>query len=437
MTLRPSRRDFIAGGVGAGLSLPLLGDLAPHWLSAANAGWDQKLVILQLNGGNDWINNLVNPDESVYQAARPQLALPKAKMIQLNTTDPHYLHPRLAAFKTLYDQGRLALFPGYGYKVPNLSHFRSMDIMAEGDETARNVRAGWLGEVLSKVYTGAAQIEALNIENRLNRHFIGHPVPVLQPNSLSTFAFSTDSATRAVDGDVELALLESNAKVLRPTAIPNLRFLADAIGQAPSDSLILQTAGGSYTPKATYPSATTQDRYVRDRLQFVARYIVGGLQTPIYMTSLGGWDTHANEVDATDNTLGNHADLLGAVADNVKAFLDDLKAWSKDSNVTVLVQSEFGRRVGENGNLGCDHGFAGIAYLAGATIKNAGVRTTFPDWSKVSTPYNRAHFQYTTMLDKVTPNHFLSMYATLIEKLWGADSTKVLGAQWPLHDVFG
>lgn len=418
MTYRPSRREVLAGGLGAGAALPLLNATrAPRWLQAAGLGY-KKLVIVQLRGANDWINNIVNPDEPKYRAARPTLALPKSKMVRLDTSLPYYLHPALMPFKRLYDKGQLALLPGIGYPTPNYSHFRSTDIWSEADPSARNVSRGWMAEFLDKAYVGNDPVKAIDIETRLNRIFVGHPVPVVR--NPATFQFAVDRFT-TLDRATELAQIEANAKALRTAPNSNLKFLVDSVSKVPADSRLLSTTGSNYTPKATYPSTTRSTALARD-LQLAARYITGGLTTPIYQVSIGAWDTHANQVLQSDNTRGRHFDLLEATAGCIEAFLLDLDAYGKADDVLVMVWSEFGRRVGENGNLGCDHGAAGISYLAGKPVRNGGIKSAFPSWSTVNAPYNRANFMYTV--------DFRRLYGTILEEYWGVDSSKVLGQKW-------
>ncbi len=428
--LNPSRRQFIAGGVGAGLAVPLVRGLAPRglaprWMQAAS-GASQKVVYIILAGGNDAINNMVNPDEPKYAAARPNIKLPKSKMVRLDNSLPYYLHPALQPFKALYDLGELVVLPGIGYPKPNFSHFRAMDIWAAADPATSALRSGWLANFLNKVYAGADPVKAIDIEGRLNRVLVGFPAPVFR--NPAQFSLRTDPPRFINDDALELSTIDANAKVLRPTAHPNLAFLASSLGRIRADSALLTSTGSNYTPKATYSTTTARARLVASQLQLAARYIVGGLTTPLYVASVGGWDLHANGVLASDSTLGTHHDQLAAVADNVKAFLDDLKAWGKANDVTVVVTSEFGRRVGENGNLGTDHGHAGIAYVAGKTIKSGGVKSPYMDWSKAKAPYNRSNFLHTV--------DFRRLYATLLDDLWKVDSTKVLGKKFASLGIF-
>lgn len=421
MAIRPSRRQVLAGGLGATAALPLLGTpRLPRWLRSkeiyASSLSYKKLVIVQLVGANDWINNLVDPDEPTYAAARPTISLPKASMVRLDSTLPYHLHPELMPFKRLYDKGWLTMLPGIGYPVPNYSHFRSMDIWSEADPAARNVQRGWLADFLDNAYVGNDPITALDVERSLNRVFYGHPVPVVRnPDS---FQFETDPAT-TVDQNVELAQIEQNAQFVRAAPNANLKFVADALGRVPADSRLLTTIGSTYTPRVTYP---TVDPRLASDMQLCARYITGGLTTPIYQVSSGGWDTHANQVDATNRAGGRHAPLLAAMSGCIEAFLLDLDAWGAADDVLVMVWSEFGRRVGENGNLGCDHGHAGIAYLAGKLIKKPGIQSPLPAWTSVQPPYDKANFLHTV--------DFRSLYGTILEDYWGVDSAKVLGQKW-------
>ncbi len=418
-----TRREILAGGLGAGLALPFVkGRLAPKWMAAAG-GTEDVLVVFQLRGGNDFVQNLFHPDEPKYAAARPKLKIPKTKAIQLQANGALYLNPNLAAFKALFDAGDLAIVQGVGYPNPNFSHFRSLDIWATADPTATSAYSGWLGRYLTKAYTGGYTIPAMDFEGKLNRWFIGRPVPTF--TNPARFQFLPDYAT-PFDRKLELALLEANAKVLRPTADPNLKFVADAIGKTPGDASLIKNTGVNYKPLVTYPSANTTERKVSQMLQSAARYITGGLRTHIYLMSLGGFDNHANEISSTDPTQGNLATLLKAMSAGIKAFLDDLKKQGVTRKVVVMVFSEFGRRVGENGNLGTDHGAAGVTYFAGTPVKG-GLYGAYPDWTKYSGPrWNRVNFQYTT--------DFRAVYATVLEKYWLVNSALVLGKRWtPLN----
>jgi len=425
-----TRRDFLVGGLSAGAAVPLLGggaQLAPKWMQAAagSGPGDQVTVIIQLSGGWDWMNLMVPADAGVYYKARPNTGIPKNKTlgrIDNKTATATYWHPAVQAFKDLYGRGDLALVQNVGYPKPNLSHFRSYKKWHSADPAATTVSTGWLANWLKKGYTGGFSIPALNIDRRLNPAFATARVPVLR--SLSTYKINSDTKSPSgQDKALELQLMESNAAVLRPTAAPTLQFLTNSTEGAFSDSRTLPAIGANYVPKATYPSNAA--RFTSD-LQLAARLISGGLKSDLYYLNVGGWDHHANQVLANDSTQGKFATMTGYLSAGIKAFIDDMKAWGKDKNVVVMVFSEFGRRVGQNGSLGCDHGHGGLALMAGTPV-TGGTYGTYPDMTKVKTPYSRYYLPFDGR-----STDFRSLYATLLEKWMGAKHGPILGGKFPL-----
>jgi len=417
-----TRRDFIVGGLSAGATAPLLGAQAhPAWLAAtakAAAPSDQILVIVQARGGWDYVNMFPEVDHQIYQAARPSLKIPKSKALTLQTAESHYWHPGLAAFKTMFDAGSLAVIRNVGYPTPNLSHFESEKKWYAGDASATVLKEGWLSSYLKKGYTGTFGIPAMDLQSRMSNAFSGSRVPVF--TNPATFAFQFDTLT-GWDSAVEEATIQANGAVPRPSTDANLQFIAGGVAEAFTSSKLIQTAGASYTPKATYPNNT-----LANRLKLAARYIVSGVKTQIYYTDTGGFDNHANEILQGTPELGRFNDLLTGVATAIKAFLDDIKAYGYEKKVVLMLFSEFGRRVGENGSLGTDHGHGGVAFVGGAPV-TGGLYGKWPDLSKATTPYNRYWIPYNTL-----STDFRSMYATLIDKWLGAQHNKILGGSFPL-----
>jgi len=421
MRIKPTRREFIAGGVGAGLSIPLLRSTrAPRWLQGLTQT-GASLVVVQLRGGNDPLQTLAPLDDPIYAKARPTIGLPKAKSIQLQANTNLYLHPAAKPFKDLFDRGDLAAVVNVGYNPANLSHFRSEDIWAAADPSAVTVNKGWMASYLD-TYPSTVPIQAMNQESRLNDAFVGHPVPVF--GNPAQFLFRFDPRT-ANDDTVELQQISANANVLRPTADPNLKFVTSAISGTVSDVDTIQKTGATYKPAATYPTGSSATDALVRSLQTAARYIIGGLGAEVYWTSTGGFDLHANMVVQGAPETGNQATLLDRLSSCIKAFLDDVKAQGKGKEVIVFVFSEFGRRLGENGALGVDHGKGGVSFFAGEPVQG-GAYGSYPDLSKVvgsNTNYNRINSDATT--------DFRSMYATILDKWFKADHTKVLGQKFP------
>jgi len=425
MSFNPTRRDVLVGGLGAGLALPLTRTARlPRWLHALNQG-DNILVVLQLRGGCDGLQCVAPIKDPVYQKARANFGIPADKGLLVDSNDSVYFHPSMADFKALYDRGDLAIVQGIGYPNPNLSHFRSEDIWASGDNAATTVNAGWLGTWRKTQYTGSFSIPMIDIEARRNDAFVGAAVPVFR--SRADFQFFVDTSTTAagLDAVYEKALIEANAKVARTTTEPNLAFVSKALNQTVSDMGLIQTTGTSYTPKVTYPSTDATTTRLSSAFQLAASYITGGMGTRVYYVDTGGFDTHANEIASGNPLGGNMATLVQRFSSCIKAFLDDLKAYGKSSNVIVMVTSEFGRRLGQNGTNGTDHGQASLSYVAGEPVKG-GLYGKYPDLSPYAsrTDFNKISLPFTT--------DFRSLYATVIDKWLGGDHTKVLPGTFPL-----
>jgi uncharacterized protein (DUF1501 family) len=219
-------------------------------------------------------------------------------------------------------------------------------------------------------------------------------------------------------------MLVQNAMYLRPTASANLKFVANGLVGANNDSVTLQTTGSAYAPAVTYPNTG-----LATNLRLAARYIIYGLQTQAYYMQTGGFDTHANEVVAGNTAAGNLANLIGGVTQSVKAFLDDIKAQAPSlaGNVVVMLFSEFGRRTGEDGSLGTDHGHQSMAFLAGDSVIG-GLYGTYPNFANVTTPYANHYFGFVNG----QTTDFRSLYATVLEKWLAVPSAPILGAQYPL-----
>ncbi len=413
-----SRRDFLVSGAVAGAASPLLSArLAPSWLQAKGKSL-KKLVVIQIRGGWDYLNFIIQANHPVYQAARPNLRIAQANTLPIQAGLDYYWHPALQPFKDLYDRGDLAIINNIGYPNPDLSHFESEKKWYAGDPSISVLQDGWLARYLDLGYSGTFGIPAINVESSLNPAFSGARVPVL--TNINQFAFQYDPGT-AADNQLEAALLRSNALLLRDPSNPDLQLVAQGVVDAVDASAQLQSVGSGYVPAVTYPAGG-----LSDALRLAARYIIYNLPTETYYTSTGGYDTHANEVVAAAPHTGTLANLLATLAGSIKAFLDDLAAQGHGNDAVVMVFSEFSRRVGENGSLGTDHGHGGVAFLAGQPV-NAGVYGNFPDLSLATTPYNNYYVPFNGL-----STDFRSLYATVIERVLGTAHAPILGGTFPL-----
>lgn len=326
---------------------------------------DRVLVVIQLNGGNDGLNTVIPLDQmSRYKSIRANVAIAEEKVLKIRYRDQAGLHPALTGFQNLYNDGRLAIVENVGYANPSFSHFEANDIWFKANNTSNSVTSGWLGRYLQDRYT---------------TYPTGYPNSQMPDPLAIQISAVASTALLGPKQSVALAIqdVETFARLIgeKPTAPPSplLNDIAkDYVSFVRSQQTLsvayadqLKSAAGKGANLTSYP---TNNR-LADQLKLVARLIRGGLQTKVYYVTLGGFDTHANQVNATDTTTGPHANLMTQLGDAVKAFLDDLKAMKLDDRVVGMTFSEFGRRAVSNGSRGTDHGWASPQFVFGSGIK--------------------------------------------------------------------
>ncbi|HET6250604.1 MAG TPA: DUF1501 domain-containing protein [Tepidisphaeraceae bacterium] len=435
-----SRRLFLTRGVQllsiAG-ALPAFLDHSATCMAAdfaanpAGAGRPDAnvLVVLQLAGGNDGLNTVVPLNNDDYNRARPTLGVRSGSALKL--TDQFGVHPSCTGFKKMYDNGDLAIVHATGYPNANRSHFTSTDIWTTG-EPGKKGTSGWLGRYCDACCSGsdpghpAAKAEtdpataiamdseppaALNGEKYVPLTFQAGGGQGGRGNRGGGGGFgggagmSRDLVSRlngtdaAMEGHAPAGGAAQTEAFLQQTAL-NARLYADKI----------RNISSTIANKATYP----QSNLARD-LKLVAQLIASGMPTRVYYVKLGGFDTHAEQ-------LQRHPRLLEELSAGVAAFMDDLKQLGHENRVTLMTFSEFGRRVHENGS-GTDHGEAAPMFIAGGAVK-AGFHGTFP--SMAADKLHRGDIPFTT--------DFRRVYATLLHNWLGADDAKILGGKFEAMD---
>jgi uncharacterized protein (DUF1501 family) len=178
-----------------------------------------------------------------------------------------------------------------------------------------------------------------------------------------------------------------------------LTFLRSMSQQTQQYATVVKAAAANVTQQALYPTGNN----LADQLKIVARLIKGGLKTRIYMVSYGGFDTHFNQAESDNTSIGNHAKLLKTVSDAIKAFQDDLKFLSIEDRVIGMTFSEFGRRIKSNASGGTDHGAAAPMFLFGNNVL-PGVLGDTPKIPVKTTDNDNVPFQY----------DFRSVYASIL-----------------------
>jgi uncharacterized protein (DUF1501 family) len=343
-----TRRDFLRRS-----SLVALAPSAPLFItrtaSAAAAKRDDRvLVVVQLDGGNDGINTVVPFADEGYARHRKQLRLGEDNLVKVN--DKLGLHPAMSAMGKLLEAGKLTIVQGVGYPNPSRSHFESMAVWHTARRDPReHSGAGWLGRGMDAV-KGAAEPSMVFVG--------GGQLPLALRSRRSVASAMTRPEDFALAAEAKGALPRAGEAKDDLTAFVH-RMAIDASRTA---ERMKGLAGKDVGP--AYPSSE-----LAQQLRLAARLIRAGAGARVYYTRQPGYDTHAAQ-------YGAHFQLLDALSAGLKAFLDDLTAAKLAERVTVLVFSEFGRTVKENGSAGTDHGTAAPVFLAGGGLKGGVVGET-------------------------------------------------------------
>jgi uncharacterized protein (DUF1501 family) len=366
------------------------------------------LVVVQLNGGNDGLNTVVPYGDSLYYDSRPAIRIKEDDVLHLN--DQIGLHPSMGALKSFYDAGRMAVVQGVGYPNPDRSHFRSMDIWhtAEPDELAED---GWLGKTMHDLDPkGENPLLGVNVGRGLPRAFHLPGVSVASVSAVDSYGILTGmSATtqRASALDVLSRMYAARDGQAEAT------FYIGQTGQdAQRGADILKRAAKGYTPAVEYPQANP----LAASLKTVAQVKLADLGTRVFYTQIGSFDTHANQAEV-------HAGLWQRTSEAIAAFYADLEAHQAQQDVVLLVFSEFGRRVRDNGS-GTDHGAGSVAFVLGDSVKG-GLYGEYPSLR----PGHLAEGDLTFNVD------FRQLYTTLLERWMGVDSQPVVGGTFEQLDL--
>ena len=347
---------------------------------------DRILILVQLHGGNDGLNTILPVNQySAYYNLRPNIAIPdhgSRKFITLDSTlsDNQLVgvHPDMTSFKDLYDQGRATAIQNVGYDNMNLSHFRGRDIMFMGGGSTDNFSSGWMGRYLDKAYPGYP----VNYPNSTM------PDPLaLELGSSFSLAFHRENGIPVgfnIENPQRFYELITGVGVAPPITFPDshagdeLRYLMEFEKQSNAYAGRLKDAylAGHNTASVSYPTTyplNADARFVNnplsEQLKLIARLISGGLKTRIYLCRLGGFDTHAQQVENYNTTMGAHAALLYHLSSGMKAFQDDLAGQSLEDRVISMTFTEFGRRAYSNASYGTDHGKSFPVLMFGSALK--------------------------------------------------------------------
>ena len=370
---------------------------------------DPVLVVLQLSGGNDALNTIVPYGDPLYMDNRPTVRIADDQVLPIN--DYIGFNPTLGPIKQMYDEGKVAIIQGIGYPSPNRSHFRSMDIW-HTCEPEKIGTEGWLGRAIRDIDPNKDNVlTGVNFGRGLPRALAAPGVPVASVGNLETYGVLTGIE----GGDQRTEALDVFENIYSPAI--GKGAVMDYLSQTGMDALrgadILSKAPEKYSSTVEYGSNTVA-QYMRN----IAQVYLAELGTRVLYTTApyNSFDTHAGQMAA-------HARLWSDVSNAVSDFYQDLRDHDASENVVVLLFTEFGRRVHDNGS-GTDHGSGGIAFVIGDTVKG-GLYGEYPSLEADKLLEGDLHYN----------NDFRGMYATLLEKWMGLDSKPITGGSFEQLDL--
>jgi uncharacterized protein (DUF1501 family) len=403
-----TRRDVLRGalgglsiGVARRLGLPLLFSQAALASAADERKANRILVIFELSGGNDGLNTVVPYADDAYYRQRPQIGIKPNKLRKL---DEHFgLSPGMAGFERLYKDGRLAIVHGCGYDNPSFSHFTSMAYWHTAAPNSGE-EYGWVGRLADAMHpeptpnyiVNIDATQSLAVSSRLHT-----PVVFDDPEKFTRNAFFN-----------EKPLLEKVAEA-GPSMNPTQRYLIDVARGAHDASNLVRQAWAKYKSPVDYG-------IVPLHLSKVAALIEAGMPTQLYYVAYrnNAFDTHVQQSDL-------HQRLLTYASDAVYGFMRDMERIGRADDVSMMIFSEFGRRVPENTSLGTDHGAANVMFLAGKQVKG-GHYGEVPSLTQLDPGDN---LLYTT--------DFRRVYATAMQGWLGfGDTRAVLRGEFEPFPVF-
>jgi len=364
---------------------------------------DPVLVILQLTGANDYLNTIVPYTNPLYWDNRPKVNIPEDQVLPID--DELAFRSDTEQLKAIYDQGNMAIIHGIGFENSPRSHFRAMDIWhtCEPDKIGID---GWVAKVIRDLDPSAENVlKGVNFGQGLPRALTMRGVPVTSVNHLETYGVFSSVRTSEQE---RAQLLDSFARMYAPAigTGPTMEYLGQTGLDALKGADIIKVAPERYSSTIEYPNST-----IAKALKDVAQVHLADLGTQVFYTSHGPFDTHFNQG-------GSHAKLWMEISEAVESFFADLKEHDAGDNLVMMVFSEFGRRVRDNGT-GTDHGAAGVAFVLGERVKG-GMYGAYPSLKP----------EDLTQGD-LAPNYdFRGFYSSLVDKWLGLDPVPIVGGQF-------
>jgi len=407
-----SRRLFIRDGVAT----VTLGLAAPAFLTAIaeaqGLSSSRRLVVVYLGGGNDALNTLVSYQDPSYYNRRPTIAIPAGQVLQVGADAAGRalgFHPRLGGLVNIFNEGRLALVQRTGYENSSRSHFEATDIWGTGNPKS-STGSGWLGRYLDTLPRPVDALAAWNTTSDTPRALVSGQtgVPAI-PNSTTYTYASPNRGSAALQERAAAQTMAANVAAGRP----HLAFV-NSTSRAAIETLDRVAQASSYTPTVAYPN-----NGFALALRTVAGAIVRGVGSRIYWVQTGGYDTHAQQ----GGPGGAYGNLMGGLGDGLWAFYNDVRNQGVHNDTTVIVFSEFGRRISENGSGGTDHGAAGLMMVLGGMVRGGLYGTAAslaPGNPTLENSSGDVHYE----------TDFRSVYARVLDEWLGVNSVPILNGDF-------
>ena len=388
----------------------------------------RKLVLIELRGGNDGLNTLIPYDNYGYYRStlRQDVYIPdnnfsnQAVDTSLLQDQQLMFHPALldgqynSGFKGLYQSGMLRILQSVGYPSANKSHFASIDLWStgnDGNSWNNGKDSGWMGRFMEEAYS-----------DLLPSNF---PLGIQLGSSNTWLGFHAEHE-HGIAMNIEGQDSENFYTVLNglsgqpPSNIPNnshygaeLQYVVDTDASANVYSQSIQNA---FNAPGSNNLAAYPDTDLANQLKTVARLIRGGIETKVYMVTIGGFDTHNAQNQGSGDINGRHSELLNEVSTAVDAFVKDVNSDSIGDDIIGITFSEFGRKAKQNGNLGTDHGEIAPMFVFGKPVQG-GVSGINVDLTEATSNNN---WQI-----KTVQHDYRQVFATLMQDFLGAENAVV------------
>jgi uncharacterized protein (DUF1501 family) len=366
---------------------------------------DPVLVVLQLTGANDYLNTVIPYNNPLYRDNRPNVGIPEDKVLPID--EGLGFHPNMGPIKKIWDEGKMAIIHGIGYENSPRSHFRSMDIWhtCEPDTVGTE---GWVGKVIRDLDPqGENPLTGVNFGQGLPRAMVVRGVPVTSVSNLESYGVLTGVPTLTQEQE-RSKVLERFARMYAPAlgTGPVMDYLAQTGQNVLKGADILKTAPQQYASTVEY-----DDTPIAKYLKGIVQVHTANLGTRIFYTQHGSFDTHFNQTPM-------HNKLWFDMSRAISSFWADLQEHEAGDNLVMILFTEFGRRVRDNGT-GTDHGAGGAAFVIGNQVKG-GHYSEYPSLQPED-----------LVQGDLAPNYdFRGFYSTVVEQWLGLDPVPIVGGHF-------